>query len=66
MEDIRIIQIMPAPTHLFAIVYDNNGNKVRVPVLCLALNNSGVIQFMYLDSDGSIKPALENVSYNNI
>ncbi len=44
-----IVQIMPAPKNLFAVVYDDCGCKVEKPCICLGLTELGQILFIYLD-----------------
>ncbi len=44
-----IVQIMPAPKNLFAVVYDDCGYKVEKPCICLGLTELGQILFIYLD-----------------
>lgn len=61
--DDPIIQIMPAKGDLFVNTTDDCGNNIKTPVLCIALTKLGLIQFVYLDSDGRAKKAWEASGY---
>lgn len=50
MED-KIIQIMPAPTNMFAVYGLGNGEEFCSKIICLGLTSSGDI--LLLDSDDS-------------
>ncbi len=49
MHSNKIVQIMPAPENLFAVVYDDCGYKVEKPCICLGLTDLGRILFIHLD-----------------
>lgn len=56
MNETKIKQIIPAPSGLWA-VYENDGKKFRMPIVCLCLKEDSSGQFIEpctIDSEGII------------
>ncbi|MGE5415883.1 MAG: hypothetical protein ACM3UZ_03830 [Acidobacteriota bacterium] len=60
----KIVQIIPAPKNLMGFTHNDEGEEIKVPILCLALTERGEIQFMVM-SDGRATRAIEVINYRN-
>ena len=46
----KIIQLIPVPAGLYGLAWDDCGNRRTVPLVAVALTETGKVVFLYLDN----------------
>ena len=65
MLDEKIIQIMPAPSDLYAIFKNSYGN-VHSKIICIALTNEGNVQLLDVDEMGFVSDVSECSNFDGV
>ncbi|EGQ4177183.1 pathogenicity island protein [Staphylococcus pseudintermedius] len=61
----KYVQIMPAPSNLYAI-YDDDGEELESKIIMFALREDGDIEMLDMDSSGWIDDVRETSNFKRI